>query len=1269
MKKINFLLVVFLVINTQLFSQIIRKISWSKLPIHEKLIPPDGNESDVDGFKYLYFDKAVILEEESFIPKYIESFYIDEGGNYYFLFADLQFEVLPAEILQGIDLGENINSEIQFQQKIINQKGKAKLEIQFVPIRKNPATNQYEKLVSFTLTPDFSRKITVSQKIPKKRAITSSVLSSGKWFKIKTDKGGVYKISNSQLESWGIDPSQVNVYGNNFGQLPFVNNHNRPDDLLKCKISKTNDGILFYAKEPEMWQYNKNEGMYLPKKHLYSNYQYFFLSSDNNDGLNSDIPFYEQPAEAANYSQNTFIDYSKYEKDLDNILNSGNMWVGEPLDMEPDIAIDKFLFPNFIPSSNCTIKTSLVNRSRNPDKGYFEISSGSFIDTVAINGVPFVYGQQYAEINVSKFNFVSNVVPTINIRYWSNSQAAEAWLDYVIVNAKRELKMTGDQMNFRQVDSSNQVIEFVISNASNSLRVWDISDPVNVKELQLNISGETATFKYRGTGVHEFIAFNGSSFLPVISDADDIGEVVNQNLHGLSPANLVIVTHPDFLAQAEEVAQIHRDVDHLSVLVITTEQVYNEFSCGALDASAIRDFMKMLHDKAMTDAEKPNYLLLFGDGSYDHKGIEAKENNTNFIPVYQSDNSINPAGSYVSDDFFSWLEDGEIGATAKMKVGVGRFPVVNLQEADVMVNKLKAYYNVASLGDWRNNICFVADDGDRNDHFNNSESIANKVSQLDSRINVDKIYMAAFNQIRVATGELCPDMNQSITSKLRKGTLIMNYTGHGGVNGLGHENIITKNDINSWDNINKLTIFVTATCEFSRFDDYALSTAGEQVLLNPDGAAIALFTTTRIVYSAPNYTLNNALYDYVFLENIDGHPVRLGDICRSAKNSIGTSTNKLNFSLLGDPAIRIPLASGNNKMALKSMNDDHSPSGDTIQALGKYELTLEVQDKNNQKISDFNGIGYLTIFDKEKTKKTMEIDSDNSAQTFVIQNSMIYKGKSSITNGECKFSFVVPKDIDYSIAKSKLSFYFHSGMNDFASFDSTIMVGGESKNPVKDQTGPEIELFLNDKNFVFGGITNESPVIIANVTDSSGVNTLGAGIGHDILAMIDDDRKNSFVLNDAYLPELDNYKKGKIEYRMPDQTEGPHNLKLNIWDVANNSSEDYIEFVVAESSELLIKHLFNYPNPFTQNTYFYYEHNQPRTEHEILIQIYTVSGKIVKTIEGNNFSAGFLSEPVFWDGLDDYGDRIGKGVYIYKIRVKTENGNVTEKYEKLLLLK
>ena len=1203
---------------------------------------------------------------------------------------DEEYSILEKKDIEKINGFEHlIREEIRIETSIKYIKKQAYLNLQFIPIRKN-ANGDYEKLISFKakLTP---QTINTDSKKEKTYA-SSSVLASGNWYKIAVNSRGVYQISYQQLQNLGInpesiDPRNIRIYGNGGGMLAEANNAFRHDDLIENAIyvHGENDGkfdetdyVLFYGESPNEWSYNQSFKRFEHQTNKYSDWNYYFINYDIGTGKR--ITTQNSHTSPATVQVNTFNDYNYEEKETYNLLKSGKEWYGDLFDLELSRSYS-FSFPNIISDSLAKIELSLIGRSTSISS--FNLSVGGTSANISIAPIPGSYTSDYAKESqyVHSFNPNSSSF-SVSLSYNKGGLSeAKAWLNYIVVNVWRNLSFYGSQMHFRNTAciGTGNISEFSISNASSAILVWDISDLKNIKQQDYNLSGNLLSFKVATDSLKEFIAFNGSSFL----SPQLLGSVQNQNLHALGQHEMIIITHPNFSTQAEQIAEIHRTQDNFDVAVVNLFHIYNEFSSGKQDVSAIRDFMKMFYDRASVPEELPRYLLLFGDASYDYKN--RVNSNTNLVPTYQANNSLVPVSSYATDDYFGLLDNNEgLNASGDLDIGIGRFPVTNTTQANQIVEKIKRYTaetdliqgsdpcafqnNVSNFADWRNTVCFIADDGDGNLHQKQSERMAKIIDTTYQQYNIDKIYLDAYPQISTPGGERSPETNNAINQRMQKGALIVNYIGHGGEVGWGHERFLEVSDINSWSNSYNLPIFLTATCEFSRYDDPDRISAGEYVFLNPSGGAIGMLTTSRIAFSSSNEQLNKTFIQNVFEEDSNNEHYRLGDLIQKCKVENGSSTQIRNFILLGDPALQ--LSYPKHKIETTSINGQSISSQDTIRAMEKVTIEGRITDQNGNHLSNFNGTIFPSVYDKASSYTTFGLNPPESyPMNFSLQNNILYKGKASIVNGNFSFSFIVPKDISYSYDFGKISYYAKNDNEDAAGYYSELTIGGSSPNAIIDNSGPEIALYMNDESFVFGGMTDENPLLLAFISDSSGINTVGNGIGHDIVAIMDEETTDAVNLNDYYEADIDSYQSGTVKYPYSKLSPGNHRIRLKAWDVFNNSSEAYTEFIVVESAELKLSHVFNYPNPFTTRTEFIFEHNQACCNLDVIIQIFSITGSIIKTIEKTMSSVGYRADPILWDGTDEFGARIGRGVYVYQIIVKGENGSVAKETGKLVILK
>lgn len=1267
----------------------ITQISWKQTKFYQD--PLSGKTKAQFSFTNALFDR-----DNDFIPFLSETKSVGINEEYTPNFEAILYEQVSQEEKKYLEENwSQISSDFSVKSSSGIGSMKKIFVAEIIPFKKN-GNGSYDKLISYKLNWEATSKKTPFNKVETVNYATSSVLASGDWYKIAITANGVYKIDRDFLISLGIninnlDPRNLKIYGNGGRILSEENSDAKYDDLIEnaISISGENDGvfdagdqILFYGKGPDQWEYNKNNTADLKFsfiKNYYSDTAFYFITVGNSPGKR--ITDLASLTGQENYTSTTFDDYANHEIDAQNLIKSGREFYGEHFDITTQYNYG-FNFPFIVQGDTMFVKSTLIGRNQYtstvfdlllPDNStlQFNCASVGTSYTAAI-------GVEDTRFKRIIYSGASGAALTIT----KQTASSTGWLDYIRLNARRYLTYNSSLLSFRDSRTylAGRKTKFEITSSS-ALTLWDVTDHLNVKNQLTNYSSNVIDFVAATDTLREYVAFRSSD----VSVPIKYGKIANQDLHSISGnIDYIIIVHPNFKSQALELAQLHQQYDTLSYVIATPQEIFNEFSSGVQDISALREFVRMIYKRAIV---KPRYLLLFGDGSYNNL-IKDGPSNTNFIPTYQSTNSIALSASKVIDDFYGFLDDSEGNGFGfdMVDIGIGRLPVKSDEEATAMVEKVKHYYlqqgNITgeqnpcdnnaynTFGDWRNWITLMSDDAEASWELEfvsgHNEAFASQIKNLDPTFNVDKIYLDAYQQYSTAGGQKYPDAEADLNKRIQKGTLILNYSGHGGELQLTGEGVIDINIVNAWRNLNNLPMFVTATCEFSRFDDPSRTSCGELVLLNPQGGGICLFTTTRIAYSSDANALGPAFFNSA-LNQINGWYPRTGDIIKQTKQ--GSNRGYTHFCLLGDPAIT--LAYPKQRIYTTEINSKpiSAAGNDTLKALSKVTVKGFVGDKNGAKLTGFNGIVFPTVFDKPSQQLTLGNDlGPSSSINFSVQKNILYKGKASVTNGDFEFTFIVPKDINYQFGKGKLSYYGHNGLIDAAGYFDSIMVGGSNPNPIVDNVGPQINLYMNDENFVFGGTTNENPKVFMKLLDSSGVNTVGSGIGHDVTAIMDGDNTNPLVLNDFYEADINNYKAGKLYYPLTDLPDGRHTLDVKVWDVQNNSSTASTEFIVAASAEMALKQVLNYPNPFTTSTKFFVEHNQCCVTLDLSIQIFTISGKLIKTINQDVQNQGFRIDGVDWDGKDDFGDKIGRGVYIYKVKIRSSNGGSAEKIEKLVIL-
>ena len=1242
--------------------------------------------------------ERITMGEDTYDVQVVKGFGLDNGQPFFAFqqkqsnlnqeveILSLVYEKIPKDQQVIFDkIGLAFQDSIQIDAKVLTEAGQPLLSCYVLPIRNHNGT--LERLTRF----DFQTKSKYA--VQTKDYVASSVLgsTSGKWYRIAVTKDGIYKIDRDFLEACGfnttnLNPAHVHIFGNGEGVIPEANASPITDDLAQNAIViigeadgtfDANDYILFYGWGAHRWELSGGN-QFNQTRHPYSDqsFYYIYIGSDIAPLRISTAQTIDNPADT------TITSYAYrdvYENDLENLVKGGQRWYGEEFDVNLSQNFN-FTIPN-IAADPVRFQVSYASNSRTTGN---QISLKNGSEIIGQMVMPHS-GSYYQRGTLSCADSTPSSTLNLSININRLSPSVVTYLDRILINAQRNLTFVGSQLNFRVAKWSvgSAIAAYQIGNLTSNGFVWDVTDRHNPVRLPIELQGGTGTIKSTA-GYKEFVVANGSSYFT----PEKIGSVGYQNLHALELADYLIVAHPDFLGQANRLADLHR-ANGLSVHVVQPQAIYNEFSSGMQDPGAIRRFAKMFYDRALLSdpAQKPKYLLLFGDGTYDPKNREP--NNNNFVVTYQMMSSENAIDAMVVDDFFGILDDAEsMSAADMMDIGVGRLIVSTSVQAKQVVDKIEHYmkngsnfYPVTSsccmgtqtdktFGDWRNQYLVMTDNREGGYFINTDAEPQYAISKmLNPEINYNKLYMDAFPKVVTAGGERFPAMVSAIDASIQRGVLVANYIGHGGEVGLAEERVVSIDQINSWNNIHALHLFVSATCEFTRFDDPERVSAGEWVFLNPSGGAVAMLTTTRSVYFGVNSNIGIKLIERVFNRYPNGEAYEFGELARRTKNAASvSSSNKRSFTLIGDPALRLALP--RYRIVTDSINGlDPQQQPDTLQALSKVRIKGHIEDYNGALLSNWNGVLTPTIFDKRKTQNTLGQDEASPIIAYEQQTNRIYRGQSSINNGYFDFEFVVPKDIALQIDFGKISYYGHNGQTDAQGFDTLFYVGGIDPNGVADDQGPAIDLYMNQEGFVNGSVTDENPVLLAKVADANGINTVGNGIGHDIVAVLDGQTAQPIVLNDFYAASLDSYQAGEVRYQFQNLSPGPHTLSLKVWDVNNNSSTAQIDFVVQSKEAPVLQHVLNYPNPFTTRTEFMFEHNQSCSSLDVQIQIFTVSGRLVKTIAQEVPTAGFRVSGLFWDGRDDFGDELARGTYLYRLRVQTPEGAYAEQTEKLVILK
>lgn len=1084
-----------------------------------------------------------------------------------------------------------------------------------------------------------------------------SVLADGAWYKIAVKEAGIYKIDVSQLNAMGISTTSlasgsIRLFGNGGAMIPEDNAAPRPDDLRQNAVFvedggdglfNGNDYLLFYAPGPHRWQ--RDGSGYYHTYNIYSDSACYFLNI-----APGGLRIVTDPAAPPATQTVTSYDFHVfYEKDETSVLSSGKEWFGAMFSTVPGgVTEKKYTLAAPAGLGNARLRIRLAARSTSGAR--FDLSLGnnairSFLPP-PVSGNIF---ETYASTVTERLPVAG--AGDFTLKFTGNA-SAQGWLDFLALEGRCPLALPAQgALLFRDLQSTGagQTAGFELANGTAQTMVWDVTAPDRPVRLQVSLNGNVLRFSRDAAVLREYAAFNPAG-LPA---PQYIGPVTNQDLHGLSAADMLIVSPTAFLSAADRLAAWHRETQGLKVNVVAAPLIWNEFGSGTGDPAALRDFLKMQYDRGGL-----KYVLLLGRASYDYK--DRLENNTNFVPTWQSDISLHGINSYMSDDFFGFLGDADDinGSGALLDVAVGRLPVKSLAEADIAVNKIITYNTPATFGPWRQEMTFVADDEDGNLHLEDAETVSGVITAEETAFNVGKLYLDAFPQVATSAGSRYPAVNEAIRQRMYSGNLVWNYTGHGTFNRLAEEAVLEESSIEGWQNGGRLPLMVTATCDFAPFDNPDFYSLGEKLLMRENGGAIALMTTTRAVFAYSNLVMNANYFRRAFSPGAGGRMPTLGEGAMLAKNDTyaqnGDVINNRKFQLLGDPAM--PLAFPEWRVNTDSLNGREITPGDTLKALGKYTVAGSVRDAAGNLQPAYNGMLDVTVYDKPAGRNTRGNDPGSTPAAFSVQDRILFRGRDTVVNGRFRFTFVVPKDMSQADGNARISYYTRNAAEDGGGFYNRLAANGTAADAPEDHQGPAIGAWMNDKGFTSGDITHENPLLLVHLSDPGGINATGNGIGHDITAILDDSTQ-FFILNEFYEAVAGDYREGNIRFPMAGLSPGEHTLTVRAWDSYNNSSTINIRFTVVPKSTLAVEKVGNYPNPFRDRTRFIFYHNQQGVDVDVVIRIFTAAGQQVSTLRRTINTGNGRYDGVSWNGTADTGSRVAPGIYFYQIVVKGKDNS------------
>jgi hypothetical protein len=1072
------------------------------------------------------------------------------------------------------------------------------------------------------------------------------------------------------------DPAKIKIYG--YGGWPLEQDFTKPciDDLPEVAVylHKGSDGVfnagdylLFYGRGVVKWQYEAGADFFMHQNNPYANYGSYFVAE--NEAGPKEMPVQESSSQTAT-TVDVFDDYRVHEQDLTALLSSGRELFGESFVGKPSQNFT-FRIPGIV---NETGKVRLSFAAAPGEDGVPVTLS---IDGERLLSIPLnrVASDGYHKANMANGTALWNGAKTENVSVTVafSSTGSVANLNYIVLNTKRKLQSYGEAYTFfRNKNNRSTAIRYSIGNASSNHQVWDLSDVQNIRRVQTTQEGTNLTFGAAAGEIPEYALVDVAQSFPA---PRVVGEIKNQNLHALPQTDMVILSPEVYVPLAERLAEKHRTMQGLTVAVVQPEWIYNEFSSGTPDATAYRRFMKMFYDRAATEAEKPRYLLLYGDGYFDNRRLTkdgAKLDNKCYLLTYQFENSTNENYSYGTDDYFGFLtdRDGVDLSSSRLNLGIGRFPVHTYEQAETVLNKTLHYMDNTNHSSWKNTLIFTADDTDPLFGYcyfaDQADELAGIVEQNYPSYTVAKSYMDAFQPVDVNGKKTYPDAKQKLMNTLKEGCFLFNYTGHGSPSSMSAKDMMNINTIRQM-NFESLPLWITATCDFGRFDDLKIS-AGEEVLLNKKSGGIALFTTTRVVQGMANQTLNRFIIRNIFSKP-DGKYRLLGDILRESKLDCGAGSNKLNFILIGDPAMQLNYPEW--EVALESINNEAVADNASVNFRALDHVTLQggVKDGQGRWVEDFSGTLQATIFDGKQTIRPVTARGEGDKEwSFSDYQNVVYKGNATVENGRFSLSFRVPLDISYTDHPGKMNLYAWdpNGQRDAAGSFMNYTLSGTSDQGDWNELGPEIEeIYLNTNAFRNGDRVNETPFFYASVFDEDGINRMGSGLGHDISICIDNNPARMYSLNN-YFSSGTTFGHGEIGFPIPELPEGQHELVFKVWDILNNSATDSLRFTVVKGQQPRIADARAVPNPAKDKTVFYLDHDRPESVLDIEIRVYDLTGRKVWT-HVETGSSGY-AQPIEWDLRNGGGQRVASGIYVYQVFIKTVGGKETSRSKKIIVL-
>lgn len=1099
----------------------------------------------------------------------------------------------------------------------------------------------------------------------------NSVLASGRAVKIRVQDEGVYSFSYDQLRSMGFsNPKKVHLrgYGGELQNENFMlDKDTYIDDLTDQPVIDMGDRIVFYLRGTI--GYTKLTGKKFIDdigftENYSSEYSYYFLHEESSEALRI-----EEKADTINVEgvpSTTYTAFMIKKFDETNLPKTGRNWYGAGMKNGEKKSFS-FCFSNAVVGNTANISSVVLSAS--PSQGTFKMSTDIDNQTASAKACSgYVTGIENVMICSAKVNSTCTI--SANYNYSTSAETGVGYIDYIIASAQCHLKANIPYQTIIRQGKNPE--KYAVLGANSQTQVWDVSKIRDVKKVPSTLRNDSLIFiASEDTTIGRFIVFNQSA---KFESPEIVGSINNQNLHSLKDIEYVIITNPEFIDQANELADLHRE-EGMSAKVLTPELIFNEFSSGTPDPTAFRSFMKMLYDKADRSEYGiyPKYLLLLGDGTYDNCG-RLKNDTYNKIITYQAPGSLDESNSYSCDDYFGILDNATPGyeslCSNKENVGVGRFPVSKVSEAEAMVEKVKNYQNAPS-GSWRTKMLLMADDNELktttemyHGFIKDAQQVYGVVSNNEPRINIERVFWDYYTRNVSGGASRYPEVTELIEQRFADGTLFMNYLGHSSYNAISAEHSLSISQAKCL--INKIyPLWYSSSCNLAQYDDFR-SSLGEELVLNPNGGAIAVIAADRTAYQSDNTALNKKFVAELFNPE---NEYRLGTIFKQTKTKMGSNSNKMVFCLLGDPALKIKVPEYN--VVLDSISEilpyGNPVKTDTMKALSKIQVFGHIEDEDSILLDMFNGVLNSTLKDKEQTVRTKANTSSFSPYEYKDRQSTLYSGSTAVTNGQFQFTLMVPKDINYMVGNGRFTFYAYDEANNLHAMgaNDSVLVGGSSSYIVEDNIGPNIVLSANGKTYKNGYKVNPTPMLYVSLADQSGINASGSGIGHDITLTVDNNTKEVYNLNSYFQYNMSSCTEGTVAYHLNTLSEGWHTLKVKAWDLQNNSSEAEVKVYVCNELAPEIETVSVYPNPAKDKFTLDLTTNRPDEVQTILCTLTDLSGRAISRKEIKDKTADG-SIKIEWD-LNENG-RISSGMYLLHIQVSTENSDFAEKTEKIIVI-